>query len=133
MISVGIVGFGKMGRIRADVSETTGRAQVVRVFEPHPSGPIEYPLADSAEAVVNDPEVDAVFVCTPNHLNKRITVDALNAGKHVFCEKPPAFTAGDVEEIREAEARSGKVLMYGFNHRHHTSIKHMKALISSGE
>jgi predicted dehydrogenase len=51
---------------------------------------------------------------------------ALNNGKDVFCEKPPAFTSDQVLEIQEIEIRSGKKLMYGFNHRHHQSIQLMK-------
>jgi len=74
-----------------------------------------------------------IFVCTPNYLNKKFTIQGLKEGKHVFCEKPPAFTAKDVEEIRSVEIKSGKVLMYGFNHRHHESIRHMKNLIDSRE
>lgn len=133
MIGIGVIGFGKMGRIRAEVSETTGRGKVFTVFEPNSTEDLGYPQSDSPEAVIAHPDVDAVFICTPNHLNKPLTQRALDAGKHVFCEKPPAFSARDVAEVREAESRSGKVLMYGFNHRHHTSIKHMKALIDSGE
>jgi 1,5-anhydro-D-fructose reductase (1,5-anhydro-D-mannitol-forming) len=133
MIGIGIVGLGKMGRVRADVVEATGRGRLVAVFEPNGHGDSEYRFVESPQEVFADPEVDAVFVCTPNHLNRPLTIEALEAGKHVFCEKPPAFTAVEVEEIRSAEARSGKLLMYGFNHRHHSSIKHMKSLVDSGE
>lgn len=133
MIRVGVIGFGKMGRIRADVAETTGRGEVLRVYEPPAEEELGYPTADSAAEVLSDPEIDAVFICTPNYLNQRLTIEALQRGKHVFCEKPPAFNAREVEEVRAAESASGKVLMYGFNHRHHTSIKYMKSLIDSGE
>ena len=85
------------------------------------------------EDITNNPDVDAVFICTPNYLNKSLTIQNLKAGKHVFCEKPPAFTARDVKEIRAVEKVSGKKLMYGFNHRHHESIFHMKNLIDSRE
>jgi 1,5-anhydro-D-fructose reductase (1,5-anhydro-D-mannitol-forming) len=57
----------------------------------------------------------------------------LNNGKHVFCEKPPAFTAAEVEDIQKAERSSGLALMYGFNHRHHESIKKIKTLVYSKE
>ncbi|MBI3332848.1 MAG: Gfo/Idh/MocA family oxidoreductase, partial [Candidatus Omnitrophica bacterium] len=61
------------------------------------------------------------------------TVSALRAGKHVFCEKPPAFCAADVEEVIAAERAGGnRKLMYGFNHRHHDSVKRAKELIGSG-
>ncbi len=86
-----------------------------------------------ARDLVRDPEVAAVFVCTPNHLNKELTIESLRAGKHVFCEKPPAFTAADVAEIIEVESASeGCRLMYGLNHRHHESMKKAKELIDSG-
>ncbi len=134
-MKVGIVGFGKMGQIRAQVVEEDGRGEIVQVFDINPElvgG--RYPLAESPEAIINNPDVDTVFICTPNNFNRPLTIAALQAGKHVFCEKPPAFTAAEVEEIRAAEAKAGdKKLMYGFNHRHHGSIKKMKELVEGGE
>ena len=132
MINTGIIGYGKMGRIRAEALRESGRGRITRVFEPSPED-IPFRRAESAEAILRADDVEAVFICTPNYLNRLLTIDALNAGKHVFCEKPPAFTAAEVEEIREVEAASGKRLMYGFNHRHHGSIQHMHAVIKSGE
>ncbi len=133
MIGAGIVGLGKMGRIRAEVLAATGRARLVAASDPNAPAGSNYPVVGSPEEVFRHPDVEAVFICTPNHLNRPLTIAGLEAGKHVFCEKPPAFSAVEVAEIREVEARSGRVLMYGFNHRHHTSIKYMKSLIDSGE
>jgi predicted dehydrogenase len=134
MIRVGIIGFGKMGRIRAQAVRESGRGEVVAIFDTNPANFSEPALmAASPEVVFANPRVDAVFVCTPNYLNKPLTIAGLKAGKHVFCEKPPAFTARDVEEIRAVEALSGKRLMYGFNHRHHESIQKMKQIVDSGE
>ena len=45
----------------------------------------------SSDEIINDPNIDAIYVCTPNYLNKPLTIKALEAGKHVFCEKPPAL------------------------------------------
>ena len=132
MVNIGIVGFGKMGRIRADAVEQSGRGQVVSVYDPDASTD-DYHVVDSADAVIEDDRLEAVFVCTPNYLNPPLTIQALRAGKHVFCEKPPAFSAAELEEVREVEAATGKALMYGFNHRHHSSVKYMKTLIESGE
>jgi 1,5-anhydro-D-fructose reductase (1,5-anhydro-D-mannitol-forming) len=131
-LRVGIVGFGKMGQIRAVAAEKSGRCDIARVFDLNlPDNP-PYPVAQSIDAIVADPAIDAVYVCLPNFLNKSTTITALQAGKHVFCEKPPAFNAADVEEIVATEKASGKVLMYGFNHRHHAGVMKMKALIDSG-
>ncbi len=132
MHKVGIIGYGKMGRIRYQEIYKSGRAEIVSVFDPH-CVDLEIHSANSANEIINNPCIDAIFICTPNYLNKPLTIQGLKEGKHVFCEKPPAFTALDIKEIRDIEKYSGKVLMYGFNHRHHESIKHMKRLIDEQE
>lgn len=134
MYKIGILGFGKMGEIRANTSETTNKAIVKSVYEYSDEIKInDHNRVDSPDEIFNDDEIDIIFVCTPNFLNKEYTIRGMESGKHVFCEKPPAFTANDVKEIIEVEKRTGKKLMYGFNHRHHSSIKHMKSLIESNE
>ncbi len=134
IINVGIIGFGKMGKIRAEALEFSGKADIKSIYERNklPES-IRYTLASSSDEIISDPEIDSVFICTPNCFNKPLTVQALKSGKHVFCEKPPAFNALEVTEIMDAEKKSGKKLMYGFNHRHHESVMHMKKLITSRE
>lgn len=128
---VGIIGLGKMGRIRATAIQESARGVIVCAYEPGTPQVRGVPLVDSPEAVLSHPGIDTVFVCTPNYLNKPLTIAALRAGKHVFCEKPPAFSAADMEEIRQVEKESGRTLMYGFNHRHHESVQRMKRLVDS--
>ncbi len=134
-MKTGLIGFGKMGQIRATVIEEDGRGEVIQVFDVDKELVGDrYPLAASPEEIIANQEVEAVFICTPNNLNRPLAIAALQAGKHVFCEKPPAFTAAEVEEIRAAESAAfGCKLMYGFNHRHHGSIQLMKKLIDEGE
>ncbi len=136
MVNIGIIGFGKMGKIRAAAIEANGNGAIKAVYDPHPETDFESyagVTVSHPDVIIDDPEIRAVFICTPNHLNRPLTLQALQAGKHVFCEKPPAFNAQEVEEIRAEEERSGMKLMYGFNHRHHSSIKHMKSLIDAKE
>ena len=132
MIKVGIIGYGKMGKIRHQVISAMENVQVVSVYDPL-SIDTEINKAHNPDQIIENQEIDAVYICTPNYLNKPLTIQSLQAGKHVFCEKPPAFTAKDVKEIHTVEKESGKVLMYGFNHRHHDSIKKMKKLIDERE
>lgn len=130
---VGIIGYGTMGRIRKEAIMDLGKAEVIAISEPNlDSNFTDFPNIKQDE-IINHTEINIIIICTPNFLNKKLTIQALNAGKHVFCEKPPAFTGKDVIEIREAERKSGMKLMYGFNHRHHDSIIKMKELIDSGE
>lgn len=132
-LKVGIIGYGTMGKIRKSAILELAKAELVAISEPNlPLDFNEYPNL-SHDEIINHSEVNIILVCTPNFLNKKLTIDALNAGKHVFCEKPPAFTGAEVLEIRDVEKNSGKKLMYGFNHRHHDSIIKMKELIESGE
>lgn len=134
MIKVGIIGFGKMGRIRYEALLRDPRARVAGICEPNGGSLPEVRLYPSAEALIADPAVEAVFVCTPNHLNQPLTLEALKAGKHVFCEKPPAFSAKEIEEVMALEKNLiRQKLMYGFNHRHHESLKKTKMLVDSGE
>jgi 1,5-anhydro-D-fructose reductase (1,5-anhydro-D-mannitol-forming) len=131
---VGIIGYGKMGQIRHNAIKETEMGEVVAVSETNPVFSNSSLPNVSHDEIINHPEIDAVIICTPNFLNKPLTVKALNAGKHVFCEKPPAFSAKEVEEVIDAEKNSnGKKLMYGLNHRHHDSVIKMKEIVSEGE
>ncbi len=134
MHKVGIIGFGKMGQIRVQALESSGKATIKLVYDENELPiSINYKVTENIDKIINNPEINAIFICTPNYLNKPLTVQALEAGKHVFCEKPPAFNSREVEEIISVEKKSGKILMYGFNHRHHESIRYMRKLIDSKE
>jgi 1,5-anhydro-D-fructose reductase (1,5-anhydro-D-mannitol-forming) len=134
MINVGIIGFGKMGKIRAQAIEVNEHSKIVSVYDNNREAcDDEYVFSKTPDEIINNTGIDAIFICTPNYLNMPLTIQALKAGKHVFCEKPPAFNAKEMQEIIVAEKKSFKKLMYGFNHRHHSSIVHMKNIIDSGE
>jgi len=124
-----------MGKIRANAIERSGHGRVAMIYDivDLPSD-CRYPTAGSPQEIINSPDIDAVFVCTPNVLIPVLCIQALNAGKHVFSEKPPGFHAGQVEEVIASE-RAAHVckLMYGFNHRHHESIRRMKQILTAGE
>lgn len=78
-------------------------------------------------------EVDAVSVCTPNYLHAPISIAALNAGKHVLCEKPMATSTEEAEQMIQASEQSGKKLMIAHNQRFVPSHQKAKRLIHSGE
>ncbi len=134
MIKCGIIGFGKMGKIRANAIENSGKGRIVAVYDINPPLNCSYKVTKSPAEIIESSEVDTVFVCTPNSYIPVLCIQALNAGKHVFSEKPPGFNAQQVEEVIIAEkAASDRKLMYGFNHRHHRSIQKMKQVVESGD
>jgi len=86
----------------------------------------------SYEALLADPEVDAVYVSLPNALHVEWTVRALEAGKHVLCEKPLSRRAVDAEAAFAAADRSGRVLAEAFMWRHHPQARRLEALVREG-
>ncbi|MDI4643571.1 Gfo/Idh/MocA family protein [Cohnella hashimotonis] len=87
----------------------------------------------SYEELMEDPDIDAVYIPLPNHLHREWTIRAAEAGKHVLCEKPLALTAREAAEMAEACARSGVHLAEAFMYRHHPRIGQIRHIVGSGE
>ena len=83
-------------------------------------------------AMLADPAIQAVFVCTPNDQHRAQTVQAAAAGKHVLVEKPMALDAADCQAMIDACARAGVALGVGFQQRHHPVHQALRRLIASG-
>jgi predicted dehydrogenase len=82
--------------------------------------------------VVSDPNVDAIFVCTPDYLHAEHAVAALEAGKHVFLEKPMAITIEECDRILSAASKSAGKLYVGHNMRFFPVMQKMRELIQAG-
>ncbi len=133
MIRVGIAGFGKIGQIRASELEKNENSKVVAVFYVNKPDSLDNDIKfiESYEELLNQ-DIDAVFICAYNNVLADYTSLALKAGKHVFCEKPPARTTEELKSVIEIENNSNLILKYGFNHRYHYSVQEAKKLIDSG-
>lgn len=82
---------------------------------------------------INDPEVDAISVCTHNLMHKQISIEALKAGKHVLCEKPAARIYSEALEMQEAQHETGNVLSIGVVCRFHKAVEEVRRRIQAGE
>jgi predicted dehydrogenase len=123
-IKIGIIGAGGMANYHVpgfrqagaevvalcDVSEPAAK----KAAEKHQIGRV---FTDVGEMLKTMPELDAVSIIVPNKFHAPLALQALAAGRHVFCEKPPALNAAQMAEMVTAAQKSGKKLMFNFNNR----------------
>ncbi|HDY74871.1 MAG TPA: Gfo/Idh/MocA family oxidoreductase, partial [Euryarchaeota archaeon] len=82
--------------------------------------------------LINNPDIDLVSICTPNHLHREMAVACANAGKHILIEKPMATTVGDAEEIIRAVKKNNIKLCVVQNYRFFPAVKEAKKRIQDG-
>jgi myo-inositol 2-dehydrogenase/D-chiro-inositol 1-dehydrogenase len=138
-VAVGIVGTGRIARVHAaayrsvrgaslvscmDVDDTTARAF---------AADFGLKTAETFEAMIADPEIDAVIIATPNSLHAQQTVAALAAGKHVFCQKPIALDLADAKLVADAATASDRALQFGFMLRFTPPLPALRARVVGGE
>jgi len=145
-LGIGLIGTGYMGKCHAlawnAVAPTFGdvaRPRLVHLGEANEAlatqkaSELGFARASGDwRAVVEDPEVDVVSITTPNQFHAEMTIAALQAGKHVWCEKPMATSEADALAMLQAAQASGKVAALGYNYIQNPAVRHMRALIGQG-
>ena len=137
-MKVGIVGCGQIGRRRAAVVRRSSVDELVIVADVDRDRSTTLATewdclaATGWPEVVARDEVDIVVVSTTNNWLAPITVAALQAGRHVLCEKPPGRSAEEASQMLQAARASGRTLKIGFNHRHHAAVWKAKELLDQG-
>lgn len=114
------------GKLQAIASRNLERAEVL--IQKYKQG-IAYQGYDQ---LLDDQEVDAVYIPLPNHLHKEWTLNSLAAGKHVLVEKPFAMDASEAEEMAEASHAHRRLLMEAFMYRFHPRTQRVKQLVEDG-
>jgi len=135
--NIGVIGAGGMARYHIDGFRQAGGEVVamadVNIEAAKASGAanhVETIYGDVAEMLASD--IDAVSIIVPNKFHGPLAIQALEAGKHVFCEKPPAINAAEVRDMIAARDKAGKHLMFNFNNRARPESREMKKLIDTG-
>jgi len=85
------------------------------------------------QTLINDSDVDAVYIALPNHLHRMWTMRAAEAGKHILCEKPLAVNAAECDDMLTACQRANVLLMEAVMYRFHPRMLHLKRMLSTGE
>ena len=141
MINAAMVGLGWWGRTMVESVQGTSDvirfvAGATRTKSPEVTAFAEAQklrLADSFEALLTDPTMDAIVLATPHSLHSAQVVAAAQAGKHVFCEKPFALHKADADAAVAATKKAGVTLGLGYNRRFHPEMTALRQQIESGD
>ena len=137
MTRIGLVGYGYWGRnLARSFAELADLTWICDASPEALEAAGRYPQArttSSLDDLLSDPELDAVIVATTASGHYEVSKRALEAGKHVFVEKPPAETEADVEDLIATAEANRRVLMPGYLLLYHPAVKTLKQLVDSGE
>jgi predicted dehydrogenase len=141
MINAAIVGLGWWGKtlveaVQQDSQDIHFVAGTTRTVTPEIqafAGAQHFRLAESYEALLANPQVDAVVLATPHSMHAPQVIAAAQAGKHVFCEKPFALHKADADAAVAATKKAGVTLGLGYNRRFHPEMTKLREQIRSGD
>mgnify|MGYP001371973216 FL=1 len=140
-VKLGIIGAGRIGKLHAEnVLFNIHNAELKAVADiyadkikdwAHGLG-IKNVYSDYKE-ILKDPEIDAVMICSSTDTHAQIIIEAANAGKHIFCEKPIDFDINRIYQALDAVDKAGIKLQIGFNRRFDHNFKKVRDLVKEGQ
>lgn len=137
-IKFGIIGFGKIGpRHKQKIDENPNcRLSAVCDIAKDRLSIIEnedIKLYSDYKKMLDNTDIDVISVCTPNYLHAKITIDALNSGKHVICEKPMSLSVNDCERMIEASKKNNRQLFIVKQNRYNPPVNAVKELLNKNK
>jgi predicted dehydrogenase len=139
-VRVGVIGTGAISQV-VHVPIFAEREDVdllaVSDADPHKARALadrfRVPFVLNDDDLIGHDELDAVAICTPNHLHEEMAIAALDAGKHVFVERPLSTTSQGAQRVIDVAERAGKVLVVGMPHRFRPGVAALRNFIAGGE
>ena len=141
-IKIGVLGVGRIGKkIHAEnIKRFIPQAEIKTIADIYVDQAKDWPdnmgivnLTKDSEKVINDPKIDAIFICSPTDTHSKYIIEAARAGKDIFCEKPIALDIGKIKEAIKVVQDSGIKFQIGFNHRFDYNFKRVHDLIKDGK
>ncbi len=140
-LNVGIIGAGRIGQVHAkSITYHIPQAKIVAISDIYYEGAEK--VAESLgipnaykdyHEILNNPEIDAVLICSSTDTHADIAVEAAEAGKHIFCEKPVDLTVAKIKKVIAAVEKAGVKLQIGFNRRYDHNFAEIKRLANDGK
>lgn len=140
-LNVGIIGAGRIGQVHAkSITYHIPQAKIVAISDIYYEGAkrvaesLGIPNAyEDYHEILNNPEIDAVLICSSTDTHANIAVEAAEAGKHIFCEKPVDLTVAKIKKVIAAVEKAGVKLQIGFNRRYDHNFAEIKRLANDGK
>ena len=142
MVKVGIIGAGRIGRVHiTSITTRVPNAVIKTVADPFlteetadwaKSMGVEKTTKDYKE-IIEDPEIDAVLICSSTDTHSPISIEAIKAGKHVFCEKPIDHDVDKIMEVIKALEGTGLKYQVGFNRRFDHNFQSLQETVAQGK
>lgn len=140
-LKVGIIGAGRIGNVHAkSITYHIPQAEIAAISDVYIGSakktaeelgiPAYY---QDYHEILNDPEIDAVLICSSTDTHADIACEAAEAGKHIFCEKPVDLTVEKIKKVIEAVDRNHVKCQIGFNRRYDHNFSHIKELADDGK
>lgn len=139
-LMIGVIGAGRIGKIHIENLRRIPNVRVKSVSDVS-IGHLESwakekqidVLTTNYHDILNDPAIDAVFICSPTNTHATMIKEAAASGKHIFCEKPVSFSVEETEEALKAVEKAGIQLQVGFNRRFDPNFRKIRLLVQEGE
>lgn len=138
VIGIGVIGAGRIGRIHASNVAQSGRAKLIAIADAIDTAADSLAAelgttSASRKALLADPTISAVLICSPTDTHADFIEEAALAGKAVFCEKPVDLSSARIRACLATVEKAGKPLMVGFNRRFDPNFAEAKARVVAGE
>lgn len=140
VLRIGVIGAGRIGKLHANnLVNRVPNAKVEAISDVNFKAAKELALKlgvekvyDNYDKILNDPDVDAVFICASTDMHSPISIAAAKAGKHIFCEKPIDHDLKKIEEVLKEVKKAGVKYQVGFNRRFDRNFKHVRDVVKAG-
>jgi len=142
MIKLGIIGFGRIGKVHAEsIMNYVKEAEVKAVADPYINEEGEKAALELGinnvykdhKKIIDDPEIDAVLVCSSTDTHSQMSIEAAEAGKDIFCEKPIDKNLAKIEEVLDVVEKAGVKFQVGFNRRFDHNFQAVKENVEGGK
>ena len=140
-LKIGVFGTGRIGKVHiATLVQSVPQAEVVAIADINRKSADEVAksfgislVSSSHSDIINNPEIEAVIICSSTDTHARYIVEASKAGKHIFCEKPVDLSIEVIKGALDAASKAGVKLMVGFNRRFDPNFLKIKELVAAGK